>query len=391
MFETAAAEHRAGDFEAAERGYKMILESDPHHFDAMHMLGLISYQRGSFTEAIRLLNMAIKKNPSNAAIYTNLGTVYNANKQPDAAITALQKALALSPSEALAYNSLGNAYQLKDLEDQSINAYKKAVNINPSFTDAYVNLGTAFYKSSRYAEAKKCFQRAVELDPNHSSARHMLASLSGKTPENAPLDHVSKLFDDYSTNFEEHLVRDLGYSMPKLIENEIRKVTAKEVQFANTIDLGCGTGLAGIEFRPISTRLTGIDISERMVEKARAQNVYDVLHSGDILAYLEASREKYDLFICTDVFPYIGNIYPLFSSVKKCARNGAYFAFSTETTSQTDYVLRKTGRYAHSRDYIIKASGDIGFSVITMRTENLRKQRGSWIQGDLIILKSGYN
>lgn len=386
IFKNAVDRHSAGDLDAAEAGYRKILQSSPDHVDALHMLGMIAYQRGQYDAAIKLINRAVQHNSSSAVIYTNLGTVYNANKQPDAAIAELKKAIAIDPSMALAHNNLGNAYHTKGLDGDSINSYQMAIRINPSFADAYANLGSIFYKKEQFDEAEKCFHKVLELNPEHPSAGHMLASLGGHKTSSAPLEHVSRLFDEYSARFDEHLVHELGYSMPKLIRSEMDKITGAGAMFDNVIDLGCGTGLAGVEFRPAAKRLTGIDISLRMVEKARARSIYDLLNAGDILAWLDGSSEKYDLFICADVFPYIGDIYPLFRSIKKCAMDNAYFLFSTESTSDDDYILRKTGRYAHSSEYIKSAAKEVGFSVLTLETKNLRKQKGKWIKGDLVAL-----
>jgi len=386
IFRNAVDRHSAGDLDTAETGYRKILQSDPAHVDALHMLGMAAYQRGKYNTAIKLINRAVQYRSSCAVIYTNLGAVYNANKQPDAAISVLKKAMTIDPSMALAYNNLGNAYHTKGLDGDSVSSYKMAISINPSFADAHANLGSVFYKKEQFDEAEKCFRKVLEINPEHSSAKHVLASLSGYTTSSAPLDHVSRLFDEYSARFDEHLVHELGYSMPKLIRSEIDRITRTGAMFNNVIDLGCGTGLAGVELRPVSKRLTGIDISLRMVEKARARNIYDLLHDGDLLAWLDGSSEKYDLFICADVFPYIGDITPLFSSIKKCAMDNAYFVFSTESTSDDDYILRKTGRYAHSSKYIERTAKDIGFSVLTLETKNLRKQKGKWIKGDLVAL-----
>jgi protein O-GlcNAc transferase len=41
-FRQGLALHRQGDLVAAERIYQEILDSEPSHFDALHMLGLVS-------------------------------------------------------------------------------------------------------------------------------------------------------------------------------------------------------------------------------------------------------------------------------------------------------------------------------------------------------------
>lgn len=387
-FVSAVEQHKAGDLGAAETIYREILRQDPTHVDAIHMLGMIAYQQGQFPNAIRLINEALRHCPNSAAIYSNLGSVHIAYSQPDAAIAALRKALALDPSMALAYNNLGNALRIKMQELEAVSAYMKCIEINPSFTDAYANLGAIYYKNGNLDLAKEYFSKTIELNPEHASAQHMLAAINGETTSTAPAEHVRQLFDDYAGHFEQHLTQELSYSMPALIRTELSKIAGNEKQFSNAIDLGCGTGLAGQQFRATTHRLTGIDLSLRMVEKTRERGIYNVLHVGGILDWLDHTHERYDLFLCADVFPYIGDISPLFRSVQNCALPGAYFAFSTESTDENDFVLRITGRYAHASAFIRKTAAETGFSVITLRSENLRKQKGTWIPGDLVVLQA---
>lgn len=380
--------HQSGDLDAAEHGYRSILSAEPGHPQALHYLGLVAYQRGDYSSAIKLIKDSIKHMPSDSSFYTNLGNVLNAANLPDEAIEILQQGLAINSSMPLAYNNLGNSYRLKNLQAEAINAYQAAITLDPTFADAYANLGSLFFRMDRLDDARSCFIKTVELNPAHSSAKHMLASLDGKLTEAAPIEHVSQLFDEYSSNFDKHLVEDLGYTMPGLIRQEMDTLITTGKTFDYVIDLGCGTGLAGSEFKNISRHITGIDASRRMIEEARKRNVYDTLWSGSIEAYLHTCNRQYDLFLCADVFPYIGNLEPVFTAVRNCAAEDAYFAFSTELSDKPDYTLRQTGRYAHSRSYLEKTASDCGFKIAVSRTEKLRKHRDEWILGDLIILRS---
>ena len=121
----------------------------------------------------------------------------------------------------------------------------------------------------------------------------------------------------------------------------------------------------------------------------RNQQVVAGMEGGapHVVGLLDADPDSYDLLICADVFPYIGNVRPLFAAVSSHARDGALFAFSTELEAEADFVLRPSGRYAHSQQYLRAVAAEYGFSVMTMRTENLRKQKGKWIPGDLVVLQ----
>ena len=90
-------------------------------------------------------------------------------------------------------------------------------------------------------------------------------------------------------------------------------------------DLGCGTGLMGPLLRPhVSGRLEGVDLSQGMVDKARAKGCYDHLAVEELVAYLDGSAGQegvqcggsggYDLLVAADVFVYIGDLGPVFAS-----------------------------------------------------------------------------
>lgn len=387
-FENAVSAHKRGDLNVAEHLYNNILTSSPAHVNALHMLGVIAHQKGRHKESIELINKAIKFGINGAAVHANLATVYTSNNQPDEAINELNKAIEINPRMALAYNNLGNAYRKKSMDTVAIEAFKKAISIDPSFADAYANMGAVFLKINNISEAQENFQEAVKCNPNHASAAHMLASLTGKVSGNAPPEYSKQLFDEYSSNFDDHLVRRLGYSMPEMIRMELITLSGNNMHFNRLLDLGCGTGLVGLSLKPYTNDLTGVDVSGRMLEIARARNIYSALHCTEIQLFLNYSSDTFDLCTCADVFPYIGDVHLLIRAVRNYLKDSAYFVFSTELAAGSGYVLRKTGRYAHSRDYINKLAEDTDFRVVRMRAKNLRKQGGSWIPGDLFVLKA---
>ncbi|HEX2652557.1 MAG TPA: tetratricopeptide repeat protein, partial [Xanthobacteraceae bacterium] len=58
--EQAVTLHRAGRLDEAEQHYLAILQADPHHFDALHLLGLVRHKQGRSAEAAELIGTALK-------------------------------------------------------------------------------------------------------------------------------------------------------------------------------------------------------------------------------------------------------------------------------------------------------------------------------------------
>ena len=116
----------------------------------------------------------------------------------------------------------------------------------------------------RTREAIGYLRRVLRRDPTHAQARYLLAGLTGdKSPEviaRPPPDLIAELFDTYSTTFEAHLTGSLQYGVPAALIALVDKGADSTV-----IDLGCGTGLVGVEAKPFARTLIGSDISPRMM------------------------------------------------------------------------------------------------------------------------------
>src|SRR5690349_7281714 len=94
-FRRAVAHHQAGQLREAEALYRQILEDEPRHADAVHLLGLVAYQCGHHETAIELISRAILLSGGQAAYHSNLGEVYRALARPAEACQCYRQALKL--------------------------------------------------------------------------------------------------------------------------------------------------------------------------------------------------------------------------------------------------------------------------------------------------------
>ena len=259
------------------------------------------------------------------------------------------------------------------------------------------NLGHLYRELGKTQEAMNCYQKAIDLydhalalNPNNSgayssreTALHFLNSQAGVTTKTASEDYIKALFDDYAKRFEQHLTIVLDYKVPQFLVNSLYSLLGSNLIFDNVIDLGCGTGLSGKEFRPISKRLVGLDLSPKMIEIAEEKKIYDLIENIEVNKYLETKSEKYYLFIATDLLIYVGDPTQLFSNISKTSKSKAIFLFSTESTQDKDYVLTNQGRYAHSEEYIHQLAKLNKFTILSVENATIRKG----IEGHLFILR----
>jgi tetratricopeptide (TPR) repeat protein len=143
LLDSAVAFHSEGKLEEAESIYKKILDELPDDVNALHLLGIIEYQRGKYESAVQLIQKAIKNYP-NAIFYGNLGMVYNALEKENESVENFEKALELNPeypNSYLANYNLGISYKSNGEFDKALVHYNKAIEKNKDFFDAYWNRG----------------------------------------------------------------------------------------------------------------------------------------------------------------------------------------------------------------------------------------------------------
>jgi len=417
----ALQQHQRGKLQKARKLYKKILKASPQHADALHMLGLLEHQSGDHETAIRLLTRATEQGPVSAELFTNLGSALQAKRIFNEAINAFQQAIELNPGFELAYNNLGNALRAVGNQDAAASAFQRAMKIAPDFALAHYNLGDLLHAQKRYDEAIALMKRALELEPefadasnslavlymekgdtgeaidifrrmleldkDNASARHLLAALEGQASSEAPSDYVVKLFDGYADSFEHHLVGELEYQTPQKLYDAVEELIRDRQSELDVIDLGCGTGLCGPLFRKHARLLKGVDLSPGMLARAKERNIYDKLVEGDLTVGLGTARDVYDMVIAADVFVYVGELRQVFEATTRTLKPGGLFAFSVEAEEgDGDFVLRPTGRYAHSTGYVRRLAEAAGLREVHLEKSVLRMDKGQPIDGYIVVL-----
>ena len=100
MVQQAVALHQQGQLDQAEALYKRILAQSPQHFDALHLSGVIAYQRRDPETAIRLIGLAVQIEPDNAAAHANHAAALRDRGHTEAALSSFDRAIGLQPDLA---------------------------------------------------------------------------------------------------------------------------------------------------------------------------------------------------------------------------------------------------------------------------------------------------
>jgi tetratricopeptide (TPR) repeat protein len=174
---TALSYHQRGLLEEAARIYQVLIDRDPVHADARHLLGVVALQQGNPSRAAELINWAIALNPSAAVYHGNLAEAYRALGQLEQAVGCCRTALRLQPNSPEAANNLGLCLLALGQTEAAVAQFREALRLRPNFAMAQNNLGNALRLQGDKAQALAQFRRALELDPALVEARSNLGQL----------------------------------------------------------------------------------------------------------------------------------------------------------------------------------------------------------------------
>ena len=139
----AVQHHTVGDLSKAKTIYEQILQTNPNHSDALHLLGVIAHQLGDNERAVDLIKKAIDLKPNFAEAHSNLGNTLKALGKLDEAVTSYHKALSIKSDYAEAHNNLGATFKELGQLDDAVTHFNRALEIKPNYIDAYDNRGHA--------------------------------------------------------------------------------------------------------------------------------------------------------------------------------------------------------------------------------------------------------
>jgi predicted TPR repeat methyltransferase len=200
-----------------------------------------------------------------------------------------------------------------------------------------------------------------------------------------PRAYVRALFDQYAPRFEAALVDDLGYRGPSLLFKAVlavRSAARKPAFFKRAIDLGCGTGLAATAFAKEVDHFTGIDLSPRMIEKARATSLYAELEVDDLLHGLRRKPDAgAELILAADAMVYVADLVPVMAEAARVLAPGGLLAFTTETHDGEGVILGGGLRYAHGADHVRMSVEAAGLDVSLLEHRSARNEDNMPVPG----------
>ena len=417
---------RRGRLRDAREHLQAALQITPGVEPARVSLGDVLVDLGETQAAIDLFRELVTTSATPAPIYVRLGMALRTLGDMGGAVEACRRAVELAPNVPEAHFHLAETLVVANRAGEAIDHVKLAIRLpgaqvlhdaarvilgefdlsampgvaNPGQYLAI--LGSRLSELGHPGPARECFRRKLAQDPWDTIAAHFVAALSGANPGRPRNEYVRQLFDDCAGTFDQQLVEGLSYSVPRELVAAVVATSQASPPPWDVLDLGCGTGLVGVEIVNQARSLKGVDLSPKMIERARERGIYSELICGDLMTALTGAdgsevaitgASRYDVVLAGDVFVYVGKLDEVIPAVHRVLRPGGVLAFSIESAEDNpaaagaeDYWLGPAGRYAHHADYIRNLASSSGFSLKQMQKVRLRLENRQPMMGWLVIL-----
>jgi predicted TPR repeat methyltransferase len=421
-------------------------------------LGFLLHQRGNSAAAMAEYRKAVDIKPTDPGALTNLGNALREIGNIEEAEVFYRRALAVKQDHVEANNNLGMMLSERGQHSEAIACYRKALAVNPKFVDALNNSAVATRRAGNAREAIELWKQAIALKPNYVEAhvhladtladlgtveearQHALVADALDVPPRSavlfalgialarcgiresaiirlrqcvaddPLDRYGALLalaalkeEPVPERASDAFIDRLYAICPDRWDNVAGPYPYRGAEVVSdkvigdrldVLDAGCGTGLVGTLLRSRSSRLVGIDLSASMLELAKRKNVYDELHKGDLLSFMRARPQSFDVVTCAATLIHFGDLGPPFAAAGSALRAGGALIFTVFPNGQDANVsvaaldgFGQGGCFLHGRSHIANKAMANGFKVETIEDAIHEYKNGSPIMSLVVVLR----
>ncbi len=173
----AARLFRANDLPGAEAMCRALLATDPHHAQALHLLGLIAAQTRHPDEALALFAQAIAENANEASFHNSRGSLLFQLDRAAEAEEAFRAGLAINATYPELHGNLGNALKALDRLDEAADSFRAALELRADAPEMHHFLAVTLRELGELEAAEAHFRKALDLAPDYLEVHYSLAEL----------------------------------------------------------------------------------------------------------------------------------------------------------------------------------------------------------------------
>lgn len=185
--------HRRGDLTAAERLYRLVLQTAPDTLDAYNLLGRLLVQGGRVGDAIPLLRHALDRNPGQSALWISYAEALLTYGAHEAAREAAEKARQLAPKDPDVLYVWAETQRAASAWIAAADGYRRLLAVRPDHAGAWLQLATCLQAMGDLPAAKQAAERALRHAPQAPECHNNLGSLCAASDDHAAaLQHFER-------------------------------------------------------------------------------------------------------------------------------------------------------------------------------------------------------
>ncbi|UIP92638.1 methyltransferase domain-containing protein [Wolbachia endosymbiont of Anopheles demeilloni] len=264
----------------------------------------------------------------------------------------------------------------------------------PNLPLVWYNIGRCHFAVGNINKAYNYLTKTLKLDSSHKEASYYIKKITNTSdivelPENL----IKQYFDYTGEYFVEHWLIAKQYKGHELVHMIIKKIFHNSTSELNILDLGCGTGICGhfLKINNIRSRITGVDISNRMLNIARGcfikgKPVYNELIHTEMKEFLKQEKnQQYDVIIFAEVLHYLHDFLTELELVKGLTnKKGVIVCLVRRKEGKGIDFVNKGDYFRHSEDYIQHVAKETNMQISQM---SYCKIYGSQVDGILFALQ----
>ena len=322
---------------------------------------------GRGEEALRRCERLIAQGRGSVMTRLAHGRVLLALGRAPEAVDALREAGHLSPNTPELLVAFGEALAATGALPAAIGELQRAARLSPGDSAPHLAVARLWLEAGEADKAVASLEAALELgdvaDADAEDIRARAARIDARSRADA--GYVKHLFNQFADDYDVRMRERLGYAAPSILRQLAGMLTSPGETF-DILDLGCGTGLSGLAFRDLARSLSGVDLSPRMLDKARETGAYGLLREGDVERLPDGLAGPYGIILAADVLVYLGDLDSLFATVRQRIAPDGLWLFTTERGDHRDHELGPKRRYRHSEAYLRRLAERHGFDVCSL-------------------------
>ncbi len=174
LIKTGIKHDQAGRLDEAAGYYRQVLQRQPDHPYALHLLGALSLRQGDPKKAIKLIGSAIRINDREPVFYLFLGQALQQQGELEAALEAFQQALSLAPGLPPAEFRRATVLLALRRPGEALSAFKTVLESGDRFAPATLAQARSLRDVGDFDLAERLLRLLIECHPGMREAHAML-------------------------------------------------------------------------------------------------------------------------------------------------------------------------------------------------------------------------